>query len=54
VSIAVAVDLLNRRQPLKWRQDALESPLRALHRDILRGFARAGVPPARAQIAARP
>ncbi|MGD2112394.1 MAG: alkylmercury lyase family protein [Gammaproteobacteria bacterium] len=54
MDIAAAVDQLNRLLPLKRQQDALASPLRALHRDILRGFAEAGVPPTRAQIAATP
>ncbi len=54
MSIAAAIDHLNSLLPLKDRQLALDPPLRALHRDILRGFAEAGAPPTRAQIAARP
>ncbi|HUT40138.1 MAG TPA: alkylmercury lyase family protein [Gammaproteobacteria bacterium] len=54
MSIAAAIDHLNSLLPLKDRQLALAPSLRALHRDILRGFAEAGAPPTRAQIAARP
>jgi mercuric reductase len=54
LTLAAAIDHLNRLLPLKDRQDALEPPLRDLHRDILRSFAAKGAPPARAQIAARP
>jgi hypothetical protein len=51
---AAAVVRLNRLLPLRERQQALPPALNALHRDILHRFAAAGVPPTRAEIAARP
>jgi len=54
VHATAAVLRLNRLLPLRARQQALPPALRTLHRDILQRFAAAGVPPARAEIAARP
>jgi len=52
VNISDALARLNRLLPLKERQDRLDPPLRALHREILRSFAERGCPPSRGQIAA--
>jgi mercuric reductase len=54
LTITAALAHLNHLLPLMERQQALEPPLRQLHRDILRSFAGTGAPPAHAQIAARP
>lgn len=54
MNVAAAIDQLNSLLPLRARQDALAPPLRELHRGILQSFAGQGVPPARAEIAARP
>lgn len=47
------IDRLNSLLPLQARQQQLAPALRALHRDILHAFASHGVPPTRAQVAAR-
>jgi len=51
---AAGLDRLNGLLPLASRQAALDAPLRALHRCILRSFVTAGAPPPRADLAENP
>ncbi|MEZ5541950.1 MAG: alkylmercury lyase family protein [Pseudomonadota bacterium] len=54
MSVTTALAQLNSLLPLAAHQTALAPALQSLHRDILRGFAERGLPPTRAEIAARP